>query len=247
MLKVGIERFLYFEEKKTGRQTAVPICINTFTVDKFLTGNGILNPGDREEDDQSSEWRSLPRHHNTLHQWGRKIILDKFLLIQFYDRSCIKLLKDLYWYYFLFRALVSLFPAPVLSLVWRPWWSHLGLSGAGTLPAPTPLEMFFSFKISFSMLSSAFRQGIRMNCIAPGPIETEVMIWTFSCFCLDSLDCFAFCLIMLGLPRYLFLPCSVILQGAFGRLDPTGEAGKTMMDQIPVVGQLWYLKKVNLV
>jgi len=39
------------------------------------------------------------------------------------------------------------------------------------------------------------RQGIRMNCIAPGPIETE---------------------------------------GAFGRLDPTGEAGKTMMDQIPV-------------
>ena len=153
MLKVGIERFLYFEEKKTGRQTVVPICIDIFTVDKFLTGNGILNPGDREEDDQSSEWRSLPRHHNTLHQWGRKIILDKFLLIQFYDRSCIKLLKDLYWYYFLFRALVSLFPAPVLSLVWRPWWSHLGLSGAGTLPAPTPLEMFFSFKISFSMLS----------------------------------------------------------------------------------------------
>merc|ERR1740131_742263 len=38
------------------------------------------------------------------------------------------------------------------------------------------------------------RYGIRMNCIAPGPIETE---------------------------------------GAFGRLDPTGEAGKTMMDQIP--------------
>ena len=101
-----------------------------------------------------------------------------------------------------------------------------------------PLRCFFFFKISFSMLSSAFRQGIRMNCIAPGPIETEVTIWTFSCFCLDSLDCFAFCLIMLGLPRYLFLPCSVILQGAFGRLDPTGEAGKTMMDQIPVVGQL---------
>ena len=101
-----------------------------------------------------------------------------------------------------------------------------------------PLRCFFFFKISFSMLSFAYRQGIRMNCIAPGPIETEVMIWTFSCFCLDSLDCFAFCLIMLGLPRYLFLPCSVILQGAFGRLDPTGEAGKTMMDQIPVVGQL---------
>merc|ERR1712242_198188 len=39
------------------------------------------------------------------------------------------------------------------------------------------------------------RYGIRMNCIAPGPIETE---------------------------------------GAFGRLDPTGEAGKTMMDQISV-------------
>ena len=38
-----------------------------------------------------------------------------------------------------------------------------------------------------------------------------------------------------------------ILQGAFGRLDPTGEAGKTMMDQIPVVGQLRYLKNVNLV
>jgi len=38
------------------------------------------------------------------------------------------------------------------------------------------------------------RQGIRMNCIAPGPIETE---------------------------------------GAFGRLDPTGEAARTMMDQIP--------------
>ena len=39
------------------------------------------------------------------------------------------------------------------------------------------------------------RYGIRCNCIAPGPIETE---------------------------------------GAFGRLDPTGEAGKTMMGQIPV-------------
>merc|ERR1712025_899458 len=38
------------------------------------------------------------------------------------------------------------------------------------------------------------RYGIRANCIAPGPIETE---------------------------------------GAFGRLDPTGEAGRTMMDQIP--------------
>lgn len=39
------------------------------------------------------------------------------------------------------------------------------------------------------------RYGIRCNCIAPGPIETE---------------------------------------GAFGRLDPTGEAGRTMMGQIPV-------------
>merc|ERR1719187_1703444 len=38
------------------------------------------------------------------------------------------------------------------------------------------------------------RYGIRMNCIAPGPIETE---------------------------------------GAFGRLDPTGKAGETMMDTIP--------------
>merc|ERR1712226_597040 len=39
------------------------------------------------------------------------------------------------------------------------------------------------------------RYGIRMNCIAPGPIETE---------------------------------------GAFGRLDPTGEGAKQMMSQIPV-------------
>ena len=77
-----------------------------------------------------------------------------------------------------------------------------------------------------------------MNCIAPGPIETEVMKWTFSCSCLDSLDCYAFCLIVLVLPRCLFMPCSVILQGAFGRLDPTGEAGKTMMDQIPVVSRV---------
>jgi len=38
------------------------------------------------------------------------------------------------------------------------------------------------------------RQGIRMNCIAPGPIETE---------------------------------------GAFGRLDPTGQAAATMLDTIP--------------
>merc|ERR1719266_206490 len=38
------------------------------------------------------------------------------------------------------------------------------------------------------------RQGIRMNCIAPGPIETE---------------------------------------GAFGRLDPTGQAAATMLDAIP--------------
>jgi len=38
------------------------------------------------------------------------------------------------------------------------------------------------------------RQGIRMNCIAPGPIETE---------------------------------------GAFGRLDPSGQAGEIMMDTIP--------------
>ena len=95
MLKVGIERFLYFEEKKTGRQTVVPICIDIFTVDKFLTGNGILNPGDREEDDQSSEWRSLPRHHNPLHQRGREIILGKFSLFQLYDQSCIELFKNL--------------------------------------------------------------------------------------------------------------------------------------------------------
>jgi len=39
------------------------------------------------------------------------------------------------------------------------------------------------------------RYGIRMNCIAPGPIETE---------------------------------------GAFGRLDPTGEGAKVMLEQIPV-------------
>ena len=39
------------------------------------------------------------------------------------------------------------------------------------------------------------RYGIRMNCIAPGPIETE---------------------------------------GAFGRLDPTGEGAKLMLEQIPV-------------
>jgi len=39
------------------------------------------------------------------------------------------------------------------------------------------------------------RYGIRCNCIAPGPIETE---------------------------------------GAFGRLDPSGEGAKTMMDQLPV-------------
>ena len=39
------------------------------------------------------------------------------------------------------------------------------------------------------------RYGIRMNCIAPGPIETE---------------------------------------GAFGRLDPTGEGAKQMLSQIPV-------------
>jgi len=39
------------------------------------------------------------------------------------------------------------------------------------------------------------RYGIRMNCIAPGPIETE---------------------------------------GAFGRLDPTGEGAKIMLEQIPV-------------
>lgn len=39
------------------------------------------------------------------------------------------------------------------------------------------------------------RYGVRMNCIAPGPIETE---------------------------------------GAFGRLDPTGEGAKMMMSQIPV-------------
>merc|ERR1711962_800655 len=38
------------------------------------------------------------------------------------------------------------------------------------------------------------RHGIRFNCIAPGPIETE---------------------------------------GAFGRLDPTGQAGEIMMDPIP--------------
>ena len=74
-------KVLLFWRKKTGRRTAVPITIftNIFTVDKFLTGNGILNPGDREEDDQSSEWWSLPRHHNPLHQRGRQIILDKFL------------------------------------------------------------------------------------------------------------------------------------------------------------------------
>ena len=56
-----------------------------------------------------------------------------------------------------------------------------------------------------------FRQGIRMNCIAPGPIETEV----------DR-----------DLEEKIF---SFVFQGAFGRLDPTGEAARTMMDQIPEV------------
>ena len=50
-----------------------------------------------------------------------------------------------------------------------------------------------------------------MNCIAPGPIETEV----------DR-----------DLEEKIF---SFVFQGAFGRLDPTGEAARTMMDQIPEV------------
>ena len=83
VLKVGKERFLYFEEKNHEGKQLSPFCRNILTVDKFLTGNGVLNPGDREEDDQSSEWRSLPRHHNPLHQRGREIILDKFLLFNY--------------------------------------------------------------------------------------------------------------------------------------------------------------------
>ena len=50
-----------------------------------------------------------------------------------------------------------------------------------------------------------------MNCIAPGPIETEVD---------RDLE-----------EKTLFF----VFQGAFGRLDPTGEAARTMMDQIPEV------------
>ena len=52
-----------------------------------------------------------------------------------------------------------------------------------------------------------------MNCIAPGPIETEV-----------DRD--------LEEEKKSF---SSVFQGAFGRLDPTGEAARTMMDQIPEV------------
>jgi len=48
------------------------------------------------------------------------------------------------------------------------------------------------------------RYGIRFNCIAPGPIETE---------------------------------------GAFGRLDPTGEGAKLMMDNIPV-GRLGEIEEI---
>ena len=120
VLKVGKERFLYFEEKNHEGKQLSPFCTNIFTVDKFLTGNGFLNPGDRKEDDQSSEWRSLPRHHNPLHQRGRESILDKFLLFQSYDRSCIEFFKKLCLYYHLFRALALLFPALVPSLGWRP-------------------------------------------------------------------------------------------------------------------------------
>ena len=83
VLKVGKERFLYFEEKNQEGKQLSPFCRNILTVDKFLTGHSILNPGDREEDDQSSEWRSLPRHHNPLHQRGREIILDKFFFFNY--------------------------------------------------------------------------------------------------------------------------------------------------------------------
>jgi len=48
------------------------------------------------------------------------------------------------------------------------------------------------------------RYGIRMNCIAPGPIETE---------------------------------------GAFGRLDPTGEGAKLMLEQMPV-GRLGEIEEI---
>ena len=59
-----------------------------------------------------------------------------------------------------------------------------------------------------------------MNCIAPGPIETEVMIWTFSCFCLDSLDCFAFCLIMLGFCLDVCFCPVVFFAGSFWQTGP---------------------------
>ena len=57
------------------------------------------------------------------------------LVLSFFKKLCL--------YYHLFRALALLFPALVPSLGWRPWWSLLGQSGAGTLPTPTSLEMFF--------------------------------------------------------------------------------------------------------
>ena len=139
-------KVLVFWREKPWRQTAVPILykyLHSWQVLWQGTAFLTLETGKRMIKAQSGGvFLAITTHYTN--EVCREIIL--FMLFQLYDQSCIEPFENLCWYYYLYRALALLFPAPVPSLVWRPWWNLLGQSGAGTLPTPTPLETFFFFK-----------------------------------------------------------------------------------------------------
>ena len=90
--------------------------------------------------------------------------------------------------------------------------------------------MCFVFR---SLAAEWGKYGMRFNAIAPGPIETKVnsqkVVSTEHCSdpsqsCLPnpSSSC-----------RISILVSLLFLQGAFSRLDPTGEFRKSFLDQVP--------------
>ena len=218
--------FVFWREKPW-RQTAVPILykyLHSWQVLWQGTAFLTLETGKRMIKAQSGGvFLAITTHYTN--EVCREIIL--FMLFQLYDQSCIEPFENLCWYYYLYRALALLFPAPVPSLVWRPWWNLLGQSGAGTLPTPTPLETFFFFKISFSMLSfciqarhsnelycawSHWNWGYDMNFFLLFP-------WFLGLFCILSHNAGV-------LPRCLFLPCSVFCRELLADWTPQEKQAK---------------------
>ena len=82
---------------------------------RAFTGHSLLDTGCGKANDKSTKRRSLPGHNNPLYQWG----------LNWY-RPTKPMWSDE-------RVLALSCPVLVLSLVWKPWWSLLELSGEGTI------------------------------------------------------------------------------------------------------------------